>query len=130
MADITLTGSLNGVGTKGPIGPLSLAQILTSQRSYIEGEFSVAPADAGRAIALPTEGTSQSMFLLCADGDFDFTLNGAGTLFGFRAGNAASGQPLPSGLWIINGPPLVNSFEVTGVGASPVNGYWLRVVES
>ena len=130
MADINLTGSLNGTGAKGPIGPLSLAQILAGQRGYIEGEFVVDPGDAARPIALPAEGTSQRLFLLCAEGDFDFTLNAGGPTFGFRAGNAPQGQALPTGLWLINGPPLVTSFEVTGIAAAPVTGYWLRVVES
>jgi hypothetical protein len=129
MADLTISGSLSGVGTKGPIGPLTLAQILLNQRGYIEGEFIVGSGDAARPIALPVEGTAQRLFLLCADGNFDFTLNGGGITYGFRAGNAPAGQPLPTGIWMIH-LPLVASFEVTGVDATDVNGYWIRVVES
>ena len=129
-ASVTLSGQLNGVGSKGPIGPLSLVLLLQNMRGYIEGEGVVAPGDAARPIALPAEGTNQRMFLLCADGDFDFTINAAGPTWGFRVGLPGASGLLPSGLWLANGPPLVTSFEVTGTAAIPVNGYWLRVVES
>lgn len=127
MADLNLTANLNGTGNKGPIGPLDFSLILQNMRGYVEGEFVVDPADAGRSIALPAEGSAQRMFLLCADGDFDFTINGAGITYQFRPGAVVNGAP--SGLWLIHAP-LVTSFEVTGTGALAVNGYWLRVVES
>lgn len=130
MADVTLTGTLTGVGNKGPIGPLSLAHALQNMRSYVEGEFEVRAGDAARAIALPAEGTAQRLFLLCADGDFDFTINGGATVYGFRAGLPVATGSLPSAAFILPGTPLVTSFEVTSLGAVTVKGYWLRVVES
>lgn len=130
MADVTISGTLNGVGNKGPIGPLSLAHVLQNMRSYIEGEFEVRAGDTARPIALPVEGSAQRLFLLCADGDFDFTLNAGGPTYGFRAGLPSGQGTLPSGLFILPGTPLVTSFEVTSLGAVTVKGYWLRVVES
>lgn len=130
MADILFAGTVNGAGNKGPIGPLSVALNLQNMRSYVEGEFEVRDGDAARSIALPVEGSAQRMFLLCADGDFDFTLNAGGPTYGFRAGPAPAQGQMPSGLFLLPGTPLVTSFEVTSLSAVTVKGYWLRVVES
>lgn len=125
--DVTVTGQVTGTSPKGPIGPIDLALILQGQRSALQLDFEVDTSDVARVIALPAEGTAQSMFLLCADQEFTFTINGAGPTYTFKPG-AVSGN-VKKGIFLILSTPVVSTIEVTG-GTVNAKGFLLRVMES
>ena len=119
-SNVTLSGTIVGVGSKGPLGPVALALALQNQRATLEMGVDVAAGDAARPVALPVEGAVQSAFVLCTDNPFTFTINGAGITYELRNG----------GIFVLGRLPLVNSIEVTGNGSTKATVYLLRVMES
>lgn len=119
-SNVTLSGTIAGTGSKGPIGPIPFAQSLQNQRGHFELDLEVAAGDAVRPVALPVEGAVQASFYIVTDAPFTFTLNAGGPTYELRA----------NGIFAIGRLPLASSIEVTGNGSTKASAYLLRVMES